>query len=266
MDKSEAPCAWDEDMPEPTTIPMEMEMSEATMGHNMPPASTDFEAVEGRMNDLYDEARNWLDGEKVENQGTADQISKLLNLVRSAKKETDEARKAEAKPFDDGKKEVQARYNPVLSRADHITQGCKAALAPWLEKIEVEKREKERKAREEADEKRRIAEEAMRQSKADDLAKREEAERLLKEAKKAETVANIASRDKAKSSGGVGRAVSLRTSYEPVLTDAKEAARHYWVHNQKELEAFFMELAQKDVRAGKRDIPGFQINEIKTAA
>jgi len=235
----------------------------AAIGHNNPP--TPFDEAQTEITDLYDEAKGWLDGEPVASEGMAEGISKLLNMIRAAKKKADEARKVEKKPFDDGAKEVQERYNPLLKKADLAADACKKALAPWLEQQEAEKRAAEAEARRIAEEKRREAEEAIRASKVDDLEAREAAEEKLKDAKKAEATANRAAKDTAKASGGVGRAVSLRTEHEPELVSGVEAARHYWNTNRAEMEAFLLEMARKDVRAGKRSIPGFTITEVKKA-
>ena len=70
---------------------------------------------------------------------------------------------------------------------------------------------------------------------------------------------------KAQAKGGA-RAVGLRTSWRPELTDAREAARHYWVAQRPALEAFLTDLARADVARGLRDIPGFVVHEEKAAA
>ena len=44
---------------------MNAEAAIAEAGHNNPPEQTPFELVAGRINDLYTEAKNWLDGEPV---------------------------------------------------------------------------------------------------------------------------------------------------------------------------------------------------------
>ena len=233
----------------------------ATAGHNNPPEPTPFEAASEEITGLYGEAKNFLDGEKITNQGMADSIAQLLNLIRAARKTADAARKVEAKPFDDGKAEVQGRYNPLFNKADLATTACKQALAPWLEKLDAEKKAVTEKARLEAEEAKRVAQEAIRAADADNLAEREAAEALLEEAKAAEIASRRAAKDTAKASGGVGRAASLRTDYKPKLTDPVAAARHYWQVKRPEMEAFLTGLAEKDLRAGVGTIPGFDIVE-----
>lgn len=244
-----------------------------SIGHNMPPEPTPFEKARDRIDELYDEAKLWLDGKPVDSPEVADGLANMLSLLRTAHNAADEARKAENEPFDKAKAEVQARYAPLIADTKAVKgktvlaqEIIKKALAPWLAKVEAEKRAAAEAARREAEEKQRAAQEAMRATQAADLAAREEAERLLKEANKADKAAGRAERDTARTGGGMGRAVSLRTRYVPVLADPVLAARHYWQERRADMEALLMQLASEDVRAGKRDIPGFEIREERSVA
>lgn len=240
----------------------------AIIGGNNPPEPTPFEQSRDEIEGLFMEATNWLDGAGVQSQADADAISKLLDMLRKAKSAADDRRKAEAQPFDDGKAEVQARYNPLIQKdkgkADLAMDACKKALTPWLAKIETEKRAIAEAARKEAEEKAAAAQAGIRAANVIDLQARADAERLIEEAKKAETVAKRAENDKAHAKGGT-RAIGLRSTYTPVLTDAREAARHYWIERRSEMEGFFLELARADVRAGKMTIPGFRVDEHREA-
>lgn len=236
----------------------------AAIGHNNPPEPTPFEKAEAEILGLFDEAKHWLDGQGVQNEKDAEGVSKLLDMIRKAKKAADDARVEEKRPHDEAAKEVQERYKPLLTRCDLAADAAKKALAPYLAKIEAEKRAKAEAARREAEEKARAAQEAIRAAQLTDLAAREKAEEMIQAAKKAEAAANRAEKDKAHAKGGA-RAVTLRKTWKPVLKDAREAARHYWQTRQPELEAFFLSLAEKDVRAGQQDIPGFEIIEEKVA-
>lgn len=242
-----------------------METAVAEIGHNRPPEPTPHEAAALSINNLYNEAKNYLDGEKIDRQEIADDISKLLNLIRAAKKTADAARKVENRPFDEGKAEVQARYNPLLKKADLAIAVCKEAVAPWLEKLDAEKKAIAEKARAEAEEKQRLAREAYHAADQENLEQREHAEALIEDAKAADMAAKRANQDKAKASGGAGRAVSLRTTYRPVLNDPVIAVRHYWTTNLPAIEAFLIGFAETDVRGGARNIPGFKIVEERKA-
>lgn len=236
----------------------------ATIGHNNPPPPTPYEQAEKEITDLYGEATLWLDGAVVDNQDLADGLGNLLNLIRAAEKKADTARKEEKQPHMDAAKAVDDKYRPLIEQAKRATDGCKAALAPWLAKVEAEKRAREEAARREAEEKARLAREALQSADVFNLAEREHAESLVKAAKKAEAKAKAAAKDGAKAGGAIGRVATLRTTYTPVLTDAREAIRHYWLANNAEIIELLRELAAKDVRAGKREIPGFRIEEQTT--
>lgn len=231
------------------------------IGHNRSPFDLVSEAIET----LHVEASNWLDGDGIENQGQADTVSKLLDEARKAKKEADDARKAEAKPFDDGKAAVQAKYKPLLTRADTIADLCKKLLGPFLAKQEAEKREAERKAREEAEAKAETARKAYAEAKDTDLAAREEAERLIEDAKIAERAAAKAAKDKGAAKGG-SRAVTLRVHYEPEITDLREFGRYAWSEHPAEMREFLDHLARKLILAGKRELPGVTIHKQQRAA
>jgi len=194
------------------------------------PPQTPYEQSKERVEELYAEAKGWLDGEPITSQAQADEIQKLMRLIQEAEKVAESHRKAEAQPFDDGKAEVQARYNPLiretaLARPRSLSSACKSALAPWLKKLDDEQRAAAEKARQEAEEKRLAAMEAMRQRDAANLADREAAEALVAEAKKAEAEAKKAENAKPQAKGA-GRAASLRTYYTANVTDYKAFARH----------------------------------------
>lgn len=223
------------------------------MGANLSP----FDEAKLTVDDLFEEAEHWLNGDGIASEKDAKAVEKLLDLARAAKKAADEARKIENEPFDKGKAEVQARYNPVLKRAETIAEACKAVLQPWRDKIAAEKAAKAEAARKEAEELARKAQEAIRAS-AGNVIEREKAEEQLTIAKEAE---GFAKRETKRASTGLG----LRTTYRAEIIDGTAAARHYWLTRREEFEVFLLDLASKDVRAGKREIPGFNVIEERKA-
>lgn len=224
-----------------------------SMGANMGP----FDAVKVEIDDLYEEARHWLDGSDITTAEEEEAVDRLLDLARAAYKKADGARKVENEPFDTGKAAVQAKYKPVLSRAEIVSDTCKARLTPYRAKLEAERQAKARAAAEEAEKLRREAEEKIRAS-AGNLEERERAEEALGLAKEADA---FASREQKRADTGTG----LRTTYRAELIDGVAAARHYWNERRDECEAFFSNLAAADVRSGKRAIPGFNVIEEKRA-
>lgn len=237
-------------------------MADGMMGHNNPPDT--FGAIKAHIEDLYAEARNFLDGEPITTQGQADAVADLLDQIRQAEKAADEARKEENRPFDEGKAAVQAKYAPLISDTKAVrgmtvlaAEACKRALEPWRQEQERIRREAAEKARREAEEAAAKAAEAMRAASAD-LAAREAAEAALRDADKAAKVASKA--DKAATTG-----TGLRSYWTPRLVDGTAAARHYWQTDRAACEEFFLSLANRDCRQGRRTIPGFEVIEERRA-
>ncbi|KAA0970284.1 hypothetical protein FPY71_07090 [Aureimonas fodinaquatilis] len=235
--------------------------------HNNPPEATPFEISRDEIEALYEEAKHWLDGDDIVEHAVAEQVSKLMDEIRKAIKAADNRRKEEVKPLDDAKSKIQARYNELIGETKSVTgkgpmalDACKKALAPYLKKLDDEKRAIAEVARIVADRKREEAEAAIRASREADLAQREEAERLLRDAQQAETAARRAANDKAQAKGG-SRATSLRTSYVAEVVDMTEFARFCWKNHHEELSQFFRTLAQRKVDAGTRSIPGVEVHE-----
>lgn len=244
---------------------------EAVTGHNKAPEPTPFDRSREEISDLFDEAKNWLDGEGVQSQADADGVSLLLDKIRKAAKLADDRRKDENKPFDDGKAAVQAKYAPLIAdtkgergKTVLASEACKKALAPYLARLEAEKARVAAEARRKADEEREAAERAVREARASDLAAQEAAEAQLRQAKASETAAKRAENDKAHAKGGA-RAVTLRSTWSAELTDMRQAAQHYWKARPEEFAGFLKGLAKQDIGFGKREIPGFSVIETKVA-
>lgn len=234
------------------------------IGHNNPPEQTPFDLASEAIATVFGEAQNWLDGATVKTQEEADAIAGLLDMARKAKAKADDMRVLEKKPHDDAAKAVQERYKPLLARCDLISDACKKALTPFLMAIEAEKRAKAEAARKEADAKAAAAQEALRASQATDIAAREVAEAMLRDASKADAIARKAENDKAGAKGGA-RATSLRTRHEVEVVDAREAARHFWRLRPGMFNELLNQLAREAVASGAREIPGCVVREVKEA-
>jgi hypothetical protein len=232
----------------------------AAIGHNNPPLSP-FESHRANIDDLYAEAKNWCDGDPITTQPQADEVSRLLGMIREAESAADASRKDEAKPYDDAKAEIQERYNLLIGNTKTVkgktvlaAEACKAALLPFLKAQEAEREAIAKAAREEADRKVKEASAAA-QAAAGDLEAMEQAEALIASARKADKAASKVENSTA-SAAGLNRAVSLRTYWSAEVTDLKEACRHYWSTNPDAFMPLIAQLANTDVLAGKRTIPG----------
>lgn len=234
--------------------------------HNGGPADNDnaaeptpFELIKTEIEDLYGEAKNWADGEPITSQAMHDEVEKLHDLLHDAGKRADDARKEEKKPLDEAAKEIQARYNLLIGDTKTTGKGkvvlgkeaLAALLLPWRKKIADEKAAIAAAAKEEADRKAAEAQAAIRAS-SGNLAAREDAEVLLKDAKAAERDAKRA--DKAATTG-----TGLRTVWRCEVTDIEAALDHYYPLAAEQFKQLAEELARVDVSMGKREIPGFRV-------
>lgn len=217
------------------------------------------------IDDLFDSAGQFLDGEPIATEGQAEAVARLLDMLRKAKKAADDQRAAEKKPHDDAGKAVQALWKPLLDKCDLAAATCKKALAPYLEAKERAQREVAEAARREADRLAQAAREAAALARSDDLAAQADAEAKIKAAAAADKLASKADKATSNVAGGA-RAVGLRTYYTVELDNAKEALRHYMIRQPDALKAWLVEQAQRDVNAGAREIPGFLIHEDRRAA
>jgi len=242
----------------------------AVIGGNAPPVEmTMFDAVKINITDLYEEAREWLDGTPVTTQEQADAVNTLKDAIKKAKKAADDAYEIEVRPHQDTVKEIQARYNELTGKTKTVTglvikaeEACNAALKPYLIELDRQQQEKARIAREAAAKAQAEAMAAMQARDAANLQEREAAERLVREARAAEDAARKAEGAKAHAKGD-GRATGLRTIHRAVMVDQREAAAWVWQTHNPELMEFVQTLADKAVRSGVRAIRGFNVVEEK---
>lgn len=235
----------------------------AVEGDNNPPLEiTEFDSVSVEIHDLYGELKGWADGDPVSTQGQADSVAKLGKMLREADKRAEAHRKELVIPMDEAKKAVQDQFAPLIGKkkADgsmgmtvRALEVVSALLTPWNNKLQAERDEKARVLREAAEAKQREAEKAIRTA---NLAEKEAAEKLLKESQKLQATAKRAEKNNVK---------GMKTVWGVVVTDPQALLNHYWKNNRRELEEFARQLAEQQVRAKIRDIPGCNITSRSVA-
>lgn len=231
------------------------------IGHNNPPA---FDTFSIALEDAHTEAANFLDGKPIETQGQADAIGVILSTVKKLRKDADAARANEKRPHDEAGKAIQAKWRPLLERADAIQAAAQAPLTAYLSKIEAEQREAARLARIEADRLAREALEAQR-SASGDLAAIEAAQALQKAAGQADKAAARADRAKAHVAGA-DRAVGLRASWIHRITDRRELLNWIVKSDPEGMTAMLDDYARKAVAGGTRFLPGVAIEQERKVA
>jgi hypothetical protein len=237
----------------------------AGIGHNQPPeepAPTPFDLIKQEIEDLFDEAKHWCDGEPIADQPTHDAIEKLRDGIHEAGKRADALRVEEKKPLDEQVKAVQDKFNPLIQpkkgKVDLAKSTLDTLLTPWRTRVAAEKAAEAARIAEEAASAKRAADEAIRQS-SGNLAARETAEELLAEAKKLERGASRAWK-------GATTGTGLRTTWDVTLVDEEAAMEWCWARAKAEVLAVAQKNAEEAVRGGVRAVPGFAVTERKVAA
>lgn len=229
-----------------------------------PKVDTEFEAIATRISDLFDEAKNWADGEPITTPEVAEAVTELFNGLHAAGNEAEALRKVRVKPLDDAKAEIQATFHPLIgdtkSGKGKVVLG-KSALQTLLTAWRVEQNRiaaaAAQKAREEADVLRAQAEAEIRAS-SGNLAEREEAEETLALAKEAERFA--ARREKAATTG-----TGLRTVWVADLVEEGAALDWAYGRDPAKFRELVQSMADEAVRGGVRVVPGFTVREDKVA-
>lgn len=226
----------------------------AVIGNNQPPEEDPIAEALARVQDLYDTAKDFADGEPIADEAMHDTISALRDAIHEAGKAADALRVEAKRPFDEGAAKVQERFNPFIQPKKGLVDKAKASLgellAAWRKKVADEKAALAAKAKAEADRLAAAAQEAMAAS-AGNLAAREDAELLVKEAAAVERFAKQATK------GPTG----LRTVWKADLVDKEAALDWAFARAPEEFMAIAQSHADAVVRAGMRMVPGFRVWE-----
>ncbi|MGF9564139.1 hypothetical protein AAIH70_11550 [Neorhizobium sp. BT27B] len=225
---------------------------------------TPFDALKTELDDLFDEAKNFCDGEPIDSDEMATAITELHDRIHECGTRAEALRVAEKKPLDDKVAAIQAKFHPLIGNTKagkgKVVLGkdaCQSLLTPWRKKVADEKAAEAAKKAAEAAAATKAAEDAIRSS-SGNLSAREEAEELLADAKKLERGAKRA--DKAATTG-----LGLRSVWNVNIADDAKALDWAFEHAPGEFMAMALSLAEEQVRKGVRSIEGFSIVEDKVA-
>lgn len=239
-------------------------------------ATPGWNAIKVHMDDLLTEAANWADGGAIVSQAQADKVSDLRRMLQDAANLADKARVAEKKPLDDQIAAIQDRYNAYIAPLKNKKPGSvsKAGLAlgnllaPYLTKLDDEKRAREKQLRDEAEAAQAAAMAARQQAKqSNDLSIMDGADDLLAQAEEAAAALRSVEREKVQAKGEF-RANGLKSTWVATLNEGEggKALVHYAKAQPDRVKAFLQQLADEDVRRGVHQIPGFSINEQRKVA
>lgn len=226
-------------------------------GHNKPP--TLFEESQADFAALLIEANNFADGEPVSTEGQALAVETLIASLKDATKKANERREEVNKPFNEGKTANQEQFNTLIGDNKSgrgvgvlALDACKKALLPWKQKLADELAAELKRKKEFAEAAAAELVKASENRVAGDLESETQFENAIQETK--QSAIDVQRASKATNKG-------TTTDWVPTLVDGPAAANHYWQTNREEIVTLLMSLAAKDIRTGKREIPGFVIKE-----
>lgn len=236
----------------------------AGIGHNAPPVDP-FDAIKQEIEDLFDEAKNFCDGEPIDTPELAAAITELHDRIHAAGKRADDLRVDEKAPLDEKVKALQAKYAPLIADTKSAKgkvvlgkEACQSLLTPWRDAQRIAKEKEAAAIAAKAEAARLTAQEAIRAS-SGNLAEREAAESLLQDAKKLE---KTAARSWKSATTGTG----LRSVWMAELVDEEAAMDWLWARAKHEVLAVAQRNADELVRSGVRSVPGFVVREEKQAS
>jgi hypothetical protein len=233
---------------------------DAVAGHNLPPEDpkvepTPFEALTATINDLFDTAKDFADGQPIADAAMHDTIEKIYTHIHDSGRDLEALRVEEKKPLDDQVKAIQAAYNPFIQKdkgkVDLAKSSLGTLLAAWRKQEADKKAAIAAAARLEAERAADEAQAAIRAS-SGNLEARVMAEELLAHSKSVAKDANRA--DRAATTG-----LGLRTVWRSECIDVEAALDHYYPLVPNTFLQLVEEQARVDVSLGKREIPGFRI-------
>lgn len=228
-------------------------MNLAMMGHNLPPDPID--AICAQFEADRDEAANWLDGSKVENEDQMKAVDALRKSAREWRLALEAGQKSASAPLHDAWKAELARWKPTLDDAKRHEDGLKALLDGFKQKLAAEKAEAERAARAEAAQKMREAEEAARRANAANLEEQRAAAEAQREAE--EALRRVAEAKKEKVTG-------LRTVTRYEIEDHRAALHDIAASDRDAITAFIEEYVRRNHKA--RAINGVRVWQDKVVA
>lgn len=238
------------------------------IGDNNPPADP-LEAITIHVETLFETAQGFLNGDPIASEEEAADVARLIADTRQIKTDAEALRKAEAKPFDDGKAAVQARWTPITDdkkgRCALIIQTALKVQTVWLAKVEARKVEAARLARIAADEAQAKAIEMAQAVDRTNLEARAAVDAAFDQADAALKAASRAEKDKAQAKGGDAKAIGLVSVWTATITDRRAALNHYIQRNPDDFVELIQSLADHEARHGPRNAKGVTFTEGRVA-
>ncbi len=223
--------------------------------HNNPPKSSEL------YREHLDELKQRIDAFGGVNEDNAGAARDLIGLAKELAKDVEKTRKKEKEPHLEAGRIVDGVYNPIIKDAKAATAGLEKALTAHIREQQRIAHEREeaarRKAEEEAERARQLADDALI---GDEVA--EKAQKAQADAEVAAAAVDVAKNVK----GSEGfRAVGIRVTKKAKVSNSVMLVTHYMQH--PDVIALCERLANADIRAAKGgavQIPGVEIVEVES--
>jgi len=115
-----------------------------SIGHNNPPDPID-ECLAAHA-DMIMEAKNWTDGELVENEGQMAEVDRLIKGIKAALKDATDSEKSITTPMYDAWKAEKERCKPKLDRLVKIRDDLVASVSQYKKQLAAKKEAAKREA------------------------------------------------------------------------------------------------------------------------
>jgi predicted metal-dependent hydrolase len=248
------------------------DLTPAPIGHNIPPPFDPDRHTDlaGRVEKFMDACNKVRTDGPIENDERAQFLADHIAGMRGLKKRVEDTKKLEKKPHDEAGKAVVAAYSPLEERLERAIKAMLAIQNDWLDKKRAEAEAEQERKRAEAEAIKRAAEEAAaKAAETGNIDAEIEAEKLVKEAAKAEKAAGREIKTSVGSATGAGRTISQRTVRKAEIQNISALFVRYRAHPK--LIECLQSLADADVRAkeiteANAAIYGVKIIEAKVAA
>jgi hypothetical protein len=221
-----------------------------------------FDACAVHVDSLYEEVGHWADGQEIENEKQAAAVDQLIDDVKAAIEACENARDEAIRPLTEQVTSIRERWYPLIGETKKVTGRlirAKAVLLQaktiWGNKVRARQAAEAERLRQEALKKAQEAGEAARAA-VGNLEASEEAEALVREAQGLLKGAQRAEKDVPK---------GMRTIWRVEVAQPNIALRTMWQRHPQDMIAFAKQLAERDVREGRRTLEGFTITEDKVA-
>lgn len=210
-------------------------MPEAAIGHNNPPSPAQELTVE--LDSLMVEAKNWLDGTPVQNEGQMAAVEKLVAMSKDITKRAKATKEEEYRPHKEAGDKVVATWKPILDDTKKITDGCNAILSKFKADLAAKKAAEARAIKEKAERELEEARKAAATVDKGDLEARQQADDQALAARQQMAAAQKHSKE--------AHVKGLRTVTEYVVVDGRACINWIATHDKEAVQNFMNEYARR---------------------